>query len=60
MISRDMLKEYRRMNSEDRNAFHRWLTLNMVVGACILTIVTVMSIYSGGTAQEQETIAEIK
>jgi hypothetical protein len=33
MINREMMEEYRRMNSVDRSAFHRWLITNTVFGA---------------------------
>jgi hypothetical protein len=48
MIRGEIIDEYRRMNSEDRAAFHGWLKINTVVGVIsLLTLIVVTSIFSG-------------
>jgi hypothetical protein len=50
MVRSDM-QEYRRLNAQDRNAFHRWLITNTVLGALALSgLIAVTSIYPGGDA----------
>jgi hypothetical protein len=44
MISRYVMEEHRRMNSTDRNSFHRWLTLNTAVGAFAFTLIAIVAI----------------
>jgi hypothetical protein len=48
MINRNIVEEYQCMNSVDRTAFRRWLTINTVVGACLFTLVAITAIFSGG------------
>jgi hypothetical protein len=38
------------MNAGDQSAFRRWLALNMIVGACLLTVIAAAGIYSGTEA----------
>jgi hypothetical protein len=33
----EIIYEYRKLNSEDRKTFRRWLCVNIVVGAILLT-----------------------
>jgi hypothetical protein len=48
MTRGEIISEYRRLNSEDRAAFRRWLMVNTVVGALSLfTLIAVTSIFSG-------------
>jgi hypothetical protein len=60
VMTRGEIIEYRRMNSGDRTAFHRWLVANTVVGAIsLLALIAMTSIFSGGgsssvTAQKSE------
>jgi len=44
MINRHMMEEYRRMNSADRTTFRRWLTVNTVIGAFVLTLMAMIAI----------------
>jgi len=65
MTRGEIINEYRRMNSEDRMAFRRWLMVNTVVGAlCVFTLIAVTSIFSGGssvdTAQKDALHAHVK
>ena len=49
MIRSEIVQEYRRLNTQDRNAFHRWLITNTVVGAlALLALIAVTSIFPGG------------
>jgi hypothetical protein len=48
MIRSDITQEYRRLNTQDRNAFHRWLITNTVFGAlALLALIAVTSILPG-------------
>ena len=53
MMSRHMIEEYRRMNSGDRTTFRRWLTLNTLVGAFLLTLIAITAIFWGGESSYQ-------
>jgi hypothetical protein len=51
MIRSDIIQEYTRLNGQDRNAFHRWLITNTVVGAlALLGLIAVTTIFPGGDA----------
>ncbi len=51
MTRGEIMEEYRRLNSEDQKAFHRWLITNTVVGAIsLLALITVISMFSGRDA----------
>jgi len=40
----NIVEEYRRMNSADRATFRRWLTLNTVIGAIVITLIAMIAI----------------
>jgi len=53
----EIINEYERLNSKDQKAFHRWLWVNTVVGAILLTGLIVLTSKfpgdeSGSTAQD--------
>ena len=51
MVRSEIVQEYRRLNTQDRNAFHRWLITNTVLGAlALLGLIAVTSIYPVGDA----------
>jgi hypothetical protein len=51
MIRSEITQEYRPLNTQDRNAFHRWLITNTVVGAlALLGLIAVTSVFPGGDA----------
>jgi hypothetical protein len=35
-MRREIINEYRKLNSEDQKVFHRWLWTNTIVGAILL------------------------
>jgi hypothetical protein len=52
----EFINEYQKLNSEDQKAFRRWLWVNAVVGAILLTgLIALVSKFpgdeSGATAQ---------
>ena len=57
MTKGEIMDEYRRLNATDRSAFRRWLIVNMVAGALVVSaLIAVTSVYSGadsGTASAQ-------
>jgi hypothetical protein len=57
MISRHMIEELRRMNSGDQTTFRRWLTLNTVVGAVLLTLMAAAALVRGGESSPPDTAA---
>jgi hypothetical protein len=51
MIRSEITQEYQRLNTQDRNAFHRWLITNTVVGAlALLGLIAVTSVFPGSDA----------
>ena len=49
MTRGEIIEEYRRMNADDRHAFHRWLITNAVAGLLsLLALISVVSVFSGG------------
>ena len=55
----DLATEYRRLNANDRSAFHKWLIANTVFGAAaIFALIVLATVYSGGdgsmTAHNQQ------
>ena len=50
MISSRMTQEYRRMNSEDGSPFRRWLAINAVVGASLVTLIAIAAVLSDGNS----------
>jgi hypothetical protein len=50
MISSRMTQEYRRMNSEDGSSFRRWLAINAVVGASLVTLIAIAAVLSDGNS----------
>jgi hypothetical protein len=42
--SHNTWEEYRRMNSADRATFRRWLTLIIVIGAFVVTLIAMIAI----------------
>jgi hypothetical protein len=47
MMGREIMREYHRLNSQHRGAFHRWLMANTVVGALALfALIAAASVYS--------------
>ena len=55
MMRRPIFEEYRRLNSQDRNTFRRWLMLNIVVGAFLVTLMAVTSILFGNKSSSLHT-----
>jgi hypothetical protein len=57
------VKEYRQLNSDDRNTFRLWLIANTVAGAlAFFALIAAASIYSGdvsnvATAQKESRVA---
>jgi hypothetical protein len=50
----EFINEYQKLNSEDQKAFRRWLWVNAVVGAILLTGLIALALQgdeSGATAQ---------
>ena len=51
----EFINEYQKLNSEDQKAFCRWLWVNAVVGAILLTGLIALALHqgdeSGATAQ---------
>ena len=49
MIGRHTVEDYRRMNSEDRTTFRRWLALNTVIGIAVLfAMIAINGMFWGG------------
>jgi hypothetical protein len=48
-----MIEQYRILSSKDQTAFKRWLAINTVVGACLFTLVAIVSIFYGGESSSE-------
>jgi hypothetical protein len=64
-MRREIINEYRRLNSRDQTEFHRWLWANTIVGAILLAgVIVLVSKFSGGesvaTAQTAATSTQAK
>jgi len=55
MMRRPIFEEYRRLNARDRNTFRRWLMLNIVVGAFLVTVMAATSILVGSKSSSLHT-----
>jgi hypothetical protein len=51
MISSRMTQEYRRMNSEDGSSFRQWLAINVLVGACLVTLIAIAAVLSDANSK---------
>ena len=59
----EIINEYQKLNSEDQKAFRRWLWVNAVVGAILLTGLIALALQgdqSGATAQNAKTRIQAK
>jgi hypothetical protein len=59
----EIINEYQRLNSKDQKAFGRWLWVNAVVGAILLTGLIALAIQGGeseATAQNATTHTQAK
>ena len=51
MTRGEIIDEYRRMNADERSAFHHWLITSTVAGALgLLALIVVVSIFPGEEA----------
>jgi hypothetical protein len=50
-MRREIMYEYRRLNSEDQKAFRRFLWANTVVGAILLTGLIVLASFPRGESE---------
>jgi hypothetical protein len=50
----EIINEYQKLNSKDQKAFHRWLWVNPVVGAILLTGLIALTL----PGHESETTAQ--
>jgi hypothetical protein len=60
----EIINEYQKLNSEDQKAFRRWLWINAVVGAILLTGLITLALHqgdeSGATAQNATMHTQVK
>jgi hypothetical protein len=63
MTRGEIIDDYRRFNAKDRSAFRRWLVVNMVAGALVVSaLIAVTSVYSGAdssTASAQKDAVKV-
>ena len=46
----EIINEYQKLNSEDQKAFRRWLWINAVFGAILLTGLIALALHQGDEA----------
>jgi hypothetical protein len=60
----EFINEYQKLNSEDQKTFRRWLWVNAVVGAILLTGLIALAVHqgdeSGATAQNATMHTQVK
>ena len=60
----EIINEYQKLNSEDQKTFRRWLLVNAVVGAILLTGLIALAVHqgdeSGATAQNATMHTQVK